>query len=382
MGNNNNNKIWIAVVDDWELRGNGSGNVVDLQFNNSVRLMESFKKLGIRSTFNIEVMQQLAFENYAGNYGTIRDQRDSWINAVKIMQENGFDIQLHIHPQWHGASFNGKLWKMGTKWNIIDYPDDLIDKFVDDSLKYLSSQFNVHPVSFCGGAGGVCPPTRPLFEILEKKGIRVDISIVNGLYSNTGHIKLDYTSIESPYLPYFPDYDDVRNVSSIKTKIIEIPTQSVLRDFKYLSGKALKKILSGKKTGHKENITENNGKSVNSDSLRGDHITGNRSDNMSSSERINKKCIIMDLTSLDIYALQLGFDIMIRRALNTPGKGMVPLVVESHTKDLSIRKLTDIENTIEYVLKKYEKYIRFVTMKEIVESIDIIQPVMIRKGKI
>ena len=61
---------------------------------------------------------------------------------------------------------------------------------------------------------------------------------------------------------------------------------------------------------------------------------------------------------------------------------MVPLVVESHTKDLSIRKLTDIENTIEYVLKKYGKYIRFVTMKEIVESIDIIQPVMIRQGKI
>jgi len=382
MGNNNNNKIWIAIVDDWELRGNETGNVIDLQFNNSIRLINSFKKLGIKSTFNVEVMQQLAFENYAGNYRNIKDQRDSWINAVRIMQENNFDIQLHIHPQWYGASFDGKLWKTGSRWNIVDYPGDLIEKFINDSIKYLISQFNVHPVSFRGGAWGVCCPSRLLFEILGKKGIRVDISIVNGLYSNTRYIKLNYTRIESPYLPYFPDYDDVRTVSHVKTKIIEIPTQSVLRDFKYLSGKALKKIISGRKAIPTEDTRKNNDSSVSGYSQKEDYTSGDGDNIINSDERINKKCIIMDITSLDIYALQLGFDIMIKRALNALGKGVVPLVVESHTKDLSEGKLGNIEKTVEYVLKKYGKYVRFVTMKEIVDSIDIIQPIRIRQGKI
>ena len=38
---------------------------------------------------------------------------------------------------------------------------------------------------------------------------------------------LDYRNVESPYLPYYPNYNDARTVSKTKAEIVEIPTQSV-----------------------------------------------------------------------------------------------------------------------------------------------------------
>ena len=55
----------------------------------------------------------------------------------------------------------------------------------------------------------------------------MDTSIVDGLYYDGGSINLDYRNVESPYLPYYPNYNDARTVSKTKTEIVEIPTQSV-----------------------------------------------------------------------------------------------------------------------------------------------------------
>lgn len=53
--------IHLAFVDDWELRGNGSGDIEQLQLTPMRRLTEIFEQHSIRGSFNAEVMQQLAF---------------------------------------------------------------------------------------------------------------------------------------------------------------------------------------------------------------------------------------------------------------------------------------------------------------------------------
>jgi hypothetical protein len=47
--------IHLALVDDWELSGNGSGNIRQLQFEPMRRLVGIYNRLGIRSSFNAEV---------------------------------------------------------------------------------------------------------------------------------------------------------------------------------------------------------------------------------------------------------------------------------------------------------------------------------------
>jgi hypothetical protein len=50
--------IYLAFVDDWEVRGNGSGDPQVLQFEPMRKLVRIFNKYGIRGSFNVEVMQQ------------------------------------------------------------------------------------------------------------------------------------------------------------------------------------------------------------------------------------------------------------------------------------------------------------------------------------
>jgi len=363
--------IWIALVDDWELRGDGSGCVNDLQYNNALKLMELYNRLKIKATFNIEVMQQLAFEKYADDYKEIKEQCDCWIKTIQIMGKKGFDIQLHVHPQWHNAFYNGKSWQLDKKWNITSYPVELIEKFISDSIKYLNSKFKfARIVSFRGCEWGVCCPSNPLFDILEKNGIKVDISVVNGLHFDNEHIKLDYTNLDSPYLPYYPDYDDARKISKRKTGIIEIPTQSYIKDWKFIFKKTLWKLLPNRissevnNTKRRPNVNAHHSKGPGSRKFFGA---------MNSTRHI-----IMDISNLDIYSMIIGFDIVIKRALKVKNAGIVPLVFVSHTKDLNYDKLWAIEKSIKFIKKKFINNIKFVTMKEIIENIDLVKPVNVK----
>jgi len=375
MENSRIKKIWIAFVDDWELSGEGFGNVINMQYKTALKLMDLYKRLGVKATFNVEVMQQLAFEKYADRYREIKVQRDYWITTVEMMRKRGFDIQLHIHPQWHNAVYDGKSWKLDKRWNITSYSEKLIENFVKSSIEYLNSNFpSYYPVSFRGCEWGVCCPSYPLFKILENYGIKLDISVVNGLYFNNNHIKLDYTNLESPFLPYFPDYNDARRISKTKTKIIEIPTQSFYRSWGYIIKKAFMKIKSGKGVvinGHKSKddkcgVSKKSLYSIEQDKLR---IVNKKE------IKSKRKYIIMDISNLDIYALQIGFNMIIERAIKIFSAGIIPLVFVSHTKYLTDNKLNNIESSIKYVKKKYSKNIEFVTIKEIMDNVDLIDPI-------
>ena len=51
--------VHLALVDDWELSGNGSADIRRLQLEPMRRLVSIYNRLGIRGSFNAEVMQQL-----------------------------------------------------------------------------------------------------------------------------------------------------------------------------------------------------------------------------------------------------------------------------------------------------------------------------------
>jgi hypothetical protein len=353
-------KILIILTDDWELRGRGFGNVMDMQYKTAIELMNLYNRFGIKSTFYIEVMQQMAFERYKNKYKNIKEQVYIWKEAVSIMLSEGFDIQLHIHPQWHNGYYDGRDWKLDNRWSITSYGSNQINSFIEDSMKYIYSEFSgIKPVAFRAGAWGACCPSRVLFESLEKNGIKVDTSILNGRISKDKFINVNYTDVESPYFPYYPDYDDIRKVSNKKAGIVEIPTQSIRDSWIFKSRKALKKIKSFKSNNvqEKDYSSLSKIKKVKIDSLK-------------------SPCIAMDLSILDEYALIIGFDIIIKRALRAGYLKTIPLIITNHTKDLTKKKLKYIEKALNYIQSKYNNITNFTTLGEIVKHIDIIQPII------
>src|ERR1044072_1211649 len=116
-----NPTIYLVFVDDWELSGNGSGDVRELQFRPMRELVNLYKEFGIRGSFNAEVMQQIAFRQNAANNPGLGALADEWDDHVRDAYLQGHDVQLHIHPQWTNAEFKDDKWRLTGDWSILNY---------------------------------------------------------------------------------------------------------------------------------------------------------------------------------------------------------------------------------------------------------------------
>ena len=82
-------KIYLALTDDWELRGNGSGDASQLQFAPLKQLLRIYGQYGVRSTFNVEVMQQLTFRKVQDQYPELKSLADEWDDHVREAFKEG-----------------------------------------------------------------------------------------------------------------------------------------------------------------------------------------------------------------------------------------------------------------------------------------------------
>ena len=220
-------KIYLALTDDWELRGNGSGDVSQLQFAPLKQLLRIYGQYGVRSTFNVEVMQQLTFRKFQGQYPELERLADEWDDYVREAFRQGQDIQLHIHPQWSAAHYENGKWKLSGEWSLLNYDADSAWQMLSESKTYLEDLLRpLDPgykcVSFRSGSSCIAPSSFAL-ELLARLGIVFDMSIVGGLRVNTAHVQIDYTHCEESFLPFYPRMADARRVSDKPQPIVCVP---------------------------------------------------------------------------------------------------------------------------------------------------------------
>ena len=77
--------LHIVLTDDWELRGNGSGNPRAMQVRTARALMDLYERFGLRCSFNVEVLQQLAFREAAGKPPELGAITAGWDAGVREM---------------------------------------------------------------------------------------------------------------------------------------------------------------------------------------------------------------------------------------------------------------------------------------------------------
>src|SRR2546427_6702898 len=246
--------IHLAFADDWEVRGNGTGDPRVLQFEPMRKLVKIFNKHGIRGSFNAEVMQQLIYRSQQERFPELKVIADEWEQVVTESFRQGHDIQLHLHPQWLDASYQGHgNWTLGGDWSIVNYPGQQIRAMLVSGKQYLETLLRqIDPAYACVSfrAGSWCAaPSDSLLPILSELGVVFDMSIVAGLRFDTAHCKLDYTRSEEPFLPYYPEMRDARRVSPSVEPIVCIPTNTFPTPRLALARAALRKIarkLSGR----------------------------------------------------------------------------------------------------------------------------------------
>lgn len=353
-------KIYLALTDDWELRGNGSGDIEKIQFSPMQKLLEVYERFGVRCTFNVEVMQQLSFRKLQREHPELGPLADKWDQHVKDAFQRGHDIQLHIHPQWSNAHYAAKQWTLNGKWSFPDYETNSAYEMLSNSKQYLErllrqADQNYRCVAFRSGSSCIAPSDFAL-QHLASLGIVFDMSIVDGLRVNTQHVKLDYTNCDESFLPFYPRMDDARRVSSKVEPIVCIP----IFQFK-LSRRQTLKNVANKGLGR----LKKRGGSNSSDWIEvGRSSTVARVYDKAIHPVLAGKDVAGDLSQLDFPSL-LEMLAAIRERASKTGLTAVPVLLTNHTKYIS--DFSHIESFIHHASQASD--IEFITLREVADKL-------------
>lgn len=363
--------IHLALTDDWELRGNGSGDVAEIQFRPMAELLRIFQNYEVKATFNVEVMQQLMFRKLQAKHQELGPLADGWDEHVREAFKHGHDIQLHIHPQWSAAEYNDGKWTLSGDWSLTKYDANAARSMLEKSKDYIENLLrpidsSYRCVSFRSGSSSIAPSGHAL-GLLASLGIVFDMSIVGGMRVNTRNLQIDYTSCEESFLPFYPRMEDARKVSDKKEPIVCIP----IFHFYLSRRRATARVLS--KAWQKTAQTISPGTEP--------HIAADDYSNQEWSEigrssrwaRLYDKAIgpclkgkhmVADLSQLD-YASLHEMLAAIRRMARASGLRELPVILTNHSK--YIKDSSHIERFISDAATADD--IRFTTLTELANKL-------------
>ncbi len=365
--------IYLAFVDDWELSGNGAGDIAELQFRPMRELIKIYNAHGISGSFNAEVMQQLTFRKFQVAHPELKPLADEWDRTVSEALRQGHDVQLHIHPQWSKAAYDDGQWLLSGDWSILNYkPEDafqmMLDgkQYLEDLLRSVVSTYEA--VSFRSGSWCIAPSPHML-GLLVKLGTVFDMSIVGGVRYETKNIQLDYSDCEEDFLPYYPVMTDARKVSDKPEPIICIPTNH----FHGSRRQVLKHHLTKAWGSVRQKLAPTPSAPID---VRSVETYGQEWAQKSHASPITRlyekglvpylkgKHLISDIAQLD-YSLLTEMLASIRRRARASGLRNVPVILENHTKD--VRDFSHIERFVQDVSGAAD--IKCVTLSELAGSL-------------
>jgi hypothetical protein len=163
---------------DYEIYGNGTGSLNDLVYEPARRLRNLFQAHGARFVAFVEVAELERIESFGTDPAIDRVKQQ-----LREMHCDGFEIGLHIHPQWSNARFEKGRWILDLReYNLCVLSRKRIEEIVESSLDYLRyamDQADYSPLSFRAG-NWLFQPTHRLASVLADKGIRIDSSVFKG----------------------------------------------------------------------------------------------------------------------------------------------------------------------------------------------------------
>ena len=96
-------------------------------------------------------------------------------DQIREFHQEGFEIALHLHPQWCNARYENGKWNLDyTEYNLCTLSERRIDEIVGGSIAYLRKLLNVPdftPLSFRAG-NWLFQPTATAAAVLATHGIR------------------------------------------------------------------------------------------------------------------------------------------------------------------------------------------------------------------
>jgi len=226
-------KIKLMFHDDWELWGDGSGDIHELMFDPAKRILDICDKYGAKYTFFAEFGQQLHM--LKSPLKKHRKNAAAWERFLIDAVQRGHDVQLHFHPQWIGAKYKNGKWELDfTKWSIASLEKEEIYTWLKKGVDYLTGLLKPYcgDYSVCSfrAGGWRAQPSRNLITALQELQVIADVTVIKGLkIENDGFGNVDFSYAHSNILPWKADIDDVAKEDTNGSSVICMPVYSEIR---------------------------------------------------------------------------------------------------------------------------------------------------------
>jgi hypothetical protein len=180
--------VEIIFTLDYEIYGDGRGSLQDLVYDPAQRLMRIFRRWNARFVAFVEAVELEKMEALGSDAAIDRVMRQ-----INGLFHEGFEVGLHVHPQWSNALFERGHWTLDySEYNLCKLPVARIGQIIDRSLEFLRHAVgrpDFSPISFRAG-NWLFQPTNNAAAVLRRKGLKLDSSVFKGgLQRNHG---LDY----------------------------------------------------------------------------------------------------------------------------------------------------------------------------------------------
>lgn len=163
---------------DYEIYGNGEGSLRELVYEPAERLKGIFLKYDARFVVFVEVAELEIIEAHGTDPAI-----DLVKQQIRDFHRDGFELGLHLHPQWYKARYERGEWRLDySEYNLCNLSEDRIVEIADRAIAHLRRVLNVAdftPLSFRAG-NWLFQPSRTLAKVLAERGIKVDSSVFKG----------------------------------------------------------------------------------------------------------------------------------------------------------------------------------------------------------
>ncbi len=357
--------IHLILSLDYEIFGNGAGDVMRDVVDPTNRLLNLCDPHGARLTIMFEVGEYWAFERYDEplrqelGYSPCEAMKAQAINAI----ERGHDVQLHLHPQWIGSVYGGAGgWQLQDRyWRLADLPGGLGDK---DDITSITGALHagkqtleemLRPVKAdyectCFRAGGFyAQPSREVIPAMKKAGLKADSSVVPG-FRRTTPFDVDYSKVQTDRSSWWTTETELIAEGAPGENILEVPVACRMvpywHNFKPVAFRAAMQRRRTERESRNGQARRN----------------GSRISCTPSGRTFLQRMMAKYASQLDYCKLSCRD--MLKRLAELDGPGEHPVVMIGHTKDfLNDRHLSDFLAAV-----KQRGSVRFVRLAEAVQS--------------
>jgi len=201
--------VYLLFTADYEIFGNGTGDVRCCVINPTNQLLDLCDRYGAKLTLFFEVCEYWAFKA-AKAQGKLEhldyDPAMEMANQAQDAVRRGHDVQLHIHPQWLNAEIRDGVWQVDLSlWRIPSLSkSQLLDVFqrgkmtLEEMLRSVDASYRC--LAFRAGALGI-QPEQSVLQAIRIAGLSVDSSVVPGMQMNDGFAVFDFR--DTPRKPVY-----------------------------------------------------------------------------------------------------------------------------------------------------------------------------------